>query len=199
MTRLAPLERLIERLTQLPGIGPRSAERIAFHLLKSSTEEATQLAEAIQDLKRTIRQCRQCLGLSDGELCAICGDARRDQGVICVVEEPKDVFAIEKTGSFHGVYHVLWGAIAPLEGLTADQLKIPELLQRLAASPAREVILATDHDQEGEATAMHVAELLKPRGVTVSRLAAGIPVGSHVEYTDQATLARALAGRQTLH
>ena len=198
MARLAPLERLIDCLTHLPGIGPRSAERIAFHLLKSSPEDAAQLAEAMLDLKRTIRQCRQCLGLSEGELCHLCSDPRRDQGMMCVVEEPKDVFVIEKTGSFNGVYHVLWGAIAPLEGIAADQLKVPELMQRLDAAPVREVILAMDHDQEGEATALHLAELLKNRGIKVSRLAAGIPVGSHVEYTDQATLARALEGRREL-
>ena len=196
MAHLAPLERLIECLVRLPGIGPRSAERIAFHVLKSTTEEADRLGQAIQELKRTLRQCRECLGLSDGELCAICADTRRDHNIICVVEEPKDIFAIEKTGSFHGVYHVMWGAIAPLEGLSEEQLKIPELLRRLEASSVREVILATDHDQEGEATALHVAELLKGRGVKISRLAAGIPVGSHVEYADQATLARALEGRR---
>ena len=197
MPRPAPLERLIESLTRLPGVGPRSAERMAFHLLASTAEEAQQLAAAILDLKRLVRQCRECLGLSEGEVCRICEDARRDHGIICVVEEPKDIFAIEKT-SFAGVYHVLWGAIAPLDGVAAAQLKIPELLKRLDTSTVREIIVATDHDQEGEATAMHLAELLKGRGVTVSRLAAGLPVGSHVEYTDQATLARALEGRRAL-
>ena len=197
MRRLAPLERLIEQLTQLPGIGPRSAERIAFHCLKASTQAATDLAQAIVDLKRTVRPCRECLGLSDGELCAICADTQRDHQLICVVEEPKDVFAIERTDSFQGVYHVLWGSIAPLEGISAEQLKVPELLKRLTPS-VREVIVATDHDQEGEATAFHMAELLKPRGIKVSRLAAGLPVGGNVEYTDQATLARALEGRRAL-
>ena len=196
MARLAPLERLIERLTQLPGIGPRSAERIAFHLLKSPADEASRLAHAILDLKESVRQCQRCLGLSEGELCHICADGRRDQQLICVVEEPKDVFAIEKTGSFPGVYHVLWGAIAPLEGMSAEQLKVPELLARLHGGGVQEIILATDHDQEGEATAMYVAERLKGHGVKISRLASGLPVGSNVEYTDQATLARALEGRR---
>lgn len=198
MARLAPLEQLMQRLTRLPGIGPRSAERIAFHLLQVPAAETQQLAQAIGDLKRLIRQCGECLGLSDGDLCHICGDAQRDRNFLCVVEEPKDLFAIEKTGTFHGVYHVLWGAIAPLDGISAEQLKIPELLRRLDQRAAREVILATDHDQEGEATALHLAELLKGRGVKVSRLAAGLPVGSNVEYTDQATLARALEGRREL-
>ena len=134
--------------------------------------------------------------MSEGELGHICADGRRDQQLICVVEEPKDVFAIEKTGSFPGVYHVLWGAIAPLEGMSAEQLKVPELLARLNGGGVQEIILATDHDQEGEATAMYVAERLKGRGVKISRLAAGLPVGSNVEYTDQATLARALEGRR---
>ncbi len=198
MTRLAPLGRLIECLTRLPGIGPRSAERIAFHLLKSAPEEAQQLTQAIQEFIRTVRPCRVCLGLSDGELCAICRDPQRDQHLLCIVEEPKDLLAIEKTGAFHGIYHVLWGAIAPLDGVSAAQLKIPELLRRVEQQSVSEVILATDHDQEGEATALHVGELLKARGITVSRLAAGIPVGSNVEYTDQATLTRALAGRHPL-
>jgi len=196
MTRLAPLERLLERLTRLPGIGPRSAERIAFHLLKSSTEESAQLAQAIQELKRSVRPCRTCFGLSDGDVCAICADQRRDHGIVCVVEQPKDALAIERTGSFTGVYHVLWGAIAPLEGLSADQLKIPELLQRTRHGSVREVILATDHDQEGETTALHIAQQLKGFHLTVTRLAAGVPVGSNVEYADQATLARALEGRR---
>jgi recombination protein RecR len=196
MGHLDSLQQVIDQLTKLPGIGPRSAERIAYHLLKSTTDEAAALAQAILHLKERMRQCQECLGLSEHALCSLCNDPQRDRHLICVVEEPKDLLAIEKTGSFHGVYHVLWGAITPLEGIGPDQLKIPELLERIEHHQAQEVILSMDHDQEGEATALHLAEIIKARGVQVSRLAAGIPVGSNVEYTDHATLTRALSGRQ---
>ena len=191
-----PLERLLEALERLPGIGPRSAERIAFHLLRGPQEDARQLAQAILDVKTQIRFCAVCYNLSEAERCRICQDPGRDPSVVCVVEEPKDVLAIEKTTAFRGLYHVLLGAIAPLDGIGPELLKINELLQRLQDSQVQEVILATDPDKEGELTANYIVKQLKPRNLRVTRIASGLPVGSHLEYADQATLAKALEGRR---
>lgn len=193
-----PLLRLLEALEKLPGVGPRSAERMAFHLLRTSRDDARQLAQAIADVKDHLRFCEICFNLSEGERCHICQDPARDASILCVVEEPKDVLSIEKTGAYRGLYHVLLGAIAPLDGIGPELLKIDELLHRLAAETIQEVIVATDADKDGELTASYLTKLIRPRGLKVTRIASGIPVGSHLEYADQATLARALEGRREL-
>lgn len=193
-----PLTRLLEALERLPGIGPRSAERIAFHLLRTPPEEARELSQAVSEIKERLRFCEVCFNLSEAPRCPICQDASRDATVLCIVEEPKDVLSIEKTGAFRGLYHVLLGAIAPLEGLGPELLKIDELFRRLADSSVQEVIIATDADKDGETTASYLSKLLNDRGIRVTRIASGIPVGSHLEYADQATLARALEGRREL-
>jgi len=197
-TYARPLLRLLEALEKLPGVGPRSAERMAFYLLRTSREESRQLAQAITDVKDHLRFCEVCFNLSEAERCRICQDASRDPAVLCVVEEPKDVLAIEKTGAFRGLYHVLLGAIAPLDGIGPELLKIDELLARLSDGAVQEVIIATDADKDGETTAAHLSRLLRPQGLKLTRIASGIPVGSHLEYADQATLARALEGRREL-
>ena len=193
-----PLMRLLEALEKLPGIGPRSAERMAFYLLRTSREEARQLAQAIEDVKDRLRFCEICFNLSEDERCQICQDPSRDPAALCVVEEPKDVLAIEKTGVYRGLYHVLLGAIAPLEGIGPELLKIDALMRRLSDGAVEEVILATDADKDGEITAAYLSTLIRPTGVKLTRIASGIPVGSHLEYADQATLARALEGRRLL-
>ena len=193
-----PLLRLLEALEKLPGVGPRSAERMAFYLLRTSREEARQLSQAIADVKDRLRFCAVCFNLSEEERCEICADPTRDPTLLCIVEEPKDVLSIEKTGAYHGLYHVLLGAIAPLDGIGPELLKIEELLQRLSDGAVQEVIVATDADKDGEVTAAYLSKLLRPRGVRLTRIASGIPVGSHLEYADQATLARALGGRREL-
>ena len=197
-TYAKPLMRLLEALEKLPGIGPRSAERIAFYLLRTSREETRLLAQAIADVRERLRFCEVCFNLSETERCPICQDASRDAAILCIVEEPKDVLAIEKTGAYRGLYHVLLGAIAPLEGIGPELLKIDELLSRLADGAVEEVIVATDADKDGETTAAYLSKLIRPRGLRVTRIASGIPVGSHLEYADQATLARALEGRREL-
>ncbi len=193
-----PLMRLLEALEKLPGIGPRSAERMAFYLLRTSREEARQLAQAITDVREHLRFCEVCFNLSEAPQCVICQDPARDPSVLCIVEEPKDVLAIEKTGAHHGLYHVLLGAIAPLDGIGPELLKIDELLRRLSDNVVREVIIATDADKDGEVTAAYLSKLIRPTGLRLTRIASGIPVGSHLEYADQATLARALEGRREL-
>ena len=193
-----PLMRLLEALEKLPGIGPRSAERMAFYLLRTSREEARQLAQAIENVRDRLRFCEICFNLSEDERCQICQDPSRDPSALCVVEEPKDVLAIEKTGAYRGLYHVLLGAIAPLEGIGPELLKIDELMRRLSDGAVEEVILATDADKDGEITAAYLSTLIRPTGVKLTRIASGIPVGSHLEYADQATLARALEGRREL-
>ena len=193
-----PLLRLLEALEKLPGIGPRSAERMAFYLLRTSREEASTLAQAIADVKDRLRFCEVCFNLSEAPRCVVCLDPSRDASVLCIVEEPKDVLAIEKTGAYRGLYHVLLGAIAPLEGIGPELLKIDELLRRLADGALEELIIATDADKDGESTAAYLTKLIRPRGLKVTRIASGIPVGSHLEYADQATLARALEGRREL-
>ena len=197
-TYARPLMRLLEALEKLPGVGPRSAERMAFYLLRTSREEARQLAQAISDVKDHLRFCEICFNLSEEPRCPICQDPSRDPSLLCVVEEPKDVLAIEKTGAYRGLYHVLLGAIAPLDGIGPELLKIDDLLRRLGEGLAQEVIIATDADKDGETTAAYLSELLRPRGVKLTRIASGIPVGSHLEYADQATLARALQDRREL-
>lgn len=193
-----PLQRLITELTRLPGIGRKTAERLAFFILKEDERFARDLAEALIDVKRNMRFCRLCYNVSAEELCEICADPRRNQGLICVVEEPKDIWAIEKSGSFSGVYHVLMGALSPLDGIGPDKLRIRELLQRLQAGKVEELIVATDPNVEGDATALYIAKLVKPLGVSVSRIASGLPVGGDLEYADSVTLAKALSGRRPL-
>jgi recombination protein RecR len=193
-----PLLRLLEALEKLPGVGPRSAERMAFHLLRTPKEDARQLAQAILDVKEQLRFCEVCFNLSEGERCRVCQDPSRDATTLCVVEEPKDVLAIEKTGTYRGLYHVLLGAIAPLDGIGPELLKIDELLRRLSEETVQEVIIATNADKDGEATAAYLFKLIHPKSLKLTRIASGLPVGSHVEYADQATLARALEGRREL-
>lgn len=190
------LKRLVEELSKLPGIGPKSAERIAMHVLKGSLDSAKALAYAIVKAKQNIHNCKICNNLTDEEVCFVCQDSRRDRTTICVVEEPKDVLAIEKSGVYRGVYHVLLGAISPLEGIKPEDLKIRELLHRINQNRAKEVIIATDSDAEGEVTALYLARLVKPQGVKTTRIACGIPAGGNLEYADQATLGKALQGRQ---
>ena len=198
VTYAKPLMRLLDALEKLPGVGPRSAERMAFYLLRTSREEVRQLSQAIAEIRDALRFCDVCFNLSETARCEICQDPSRDPSILCVVEEPKDVLAIEKTGAHRGLYHVLLGAIAPLDGIRPELLKIDELLQRLADGVVQEVIVATDADKDGETTAAHLSKLLRPQNLKLTRIASGIPVGSHLEYADQATLARALEGRREL-
>jgi len=197
-TYAPPVQTLIDELGRLPGIGPKSAQRIAFHLLKLPTPDAERLATAICDAKAKVRFCARCFNVAENDLCGICADERRDSTVLCVVEEARDIVALEKTGEFRGRYHVLLGAISPIEGIGPEQLKVRELLTRLADGSVTEVIVCTNPNVEGEATAMYLARLLKPLGLTVSRLASGLPVGGDLEYADELTLGRALEGRRTM-
>ena len=190
------LQALIDELGRLPGVGPKSAQRIAFHLLKVAPEDALRLADAIVALKENTTMCSRCFNVAEAELCAICSDPARDGGVICVVEDPRDVVAVEKTQEFRGHYHVLHGALNPIEGVGPDQLRISELLGRLDTEGVKEVILCTNPNLEGEATAMYLARLLGPLGVKVTRIASGLPVGGDLEYADELTLGRALEGRR---
>jgi recombination protein RecR len=194
-----PLRALIDELGRLPGIGPKSAQRIAFHILKVPTEDAHRLSDAIVAVKARTTLCDQCFNVAEGgALCAVCSDDRREESILCVVEDPRDIVAVERTGQFHGQYHVLGGALNPLEGIGPDQLKVRELLTRIDAGKIKEVIVCTNPNLEGEATAMYVARLLTPLGIVVSRLASGLPVGGDLEYADELTLGRALEGRRTL-
>ena len=193
-----PVQALIDELGRLPGIGPKSAQRIAFHLLKVPEDDANRLAHAIREAKAKVRFCSRCFNVAEGELCPICADERRDSSVLCVVEESRDVVAIEKTSEFRGRYHVLLGAISPLEGIGPEQLKIRELLARLEPEGVREVIVCTNPNTEGEVTAMYLARTLKPLGVEVTRIASGLPVGGDLEYADELTLGRALEGRRPI-
>lgn len=189
---------LIDELGRLPGVGPKSAQRIAFHILNSPAEEMEKLSAAITTVKRKVSFCEICGNISETPKCSICRDARRDTSLICVVEEPKDVSAIERTGSFDGRYHVLGGSINPMQGIGPEQLRIRQLVTRLADENVQEIILAMDPNLEGEATATYLSRLLNPIGVTVSRLASGLPVGGDLEYADEITLGRALEGRRIL-
>jgi recombination protein RecR len=191
-----PLTRLIEELQRLPGIGPKGAQRLAFHMLKAPRENADRLAVAIRELKERVTYCSVCNNITDTDPCTFCRSAERDQHVICVVEEPQNVSAVEKTREFKGVYHVLMGALSPLQGIGPDDLKIRGLLARIAAGGVTEVILATNPNVEGEATALYLARLLKPLGVRVTRIAMGVPVGSDLEYADEVTMHKALEGRR---
>ena len=193
-----PVQALIDELGRLPGIGPKSAQRIAFHLLKVSPDDANRLAHAIRDAKEKVRFCERCFNVADGPLCPICSDDRRDPTIVCVVEESRDIVAIERTGEFRGRYHVLLGAMSPLEGIGPEQLKIRELLNRIGPEGIEEVIVCTNPNTEGEVTAMYLARMLKPLGLTVTRIASGLPVGGDLEYADELTLGRALEGRRAI-
>jgi len=190
------VDRLIKELTRLPGVGPRSAQRLAFHILRQRPEQILPLAEAIVEVKERIGFCRRCFNLAEGELCTVCADTRRDGGVICVVEQPADIVPVERTGEFRGLYHVLGGALSPLDGVDPDDLHINELLARVDDT-VHEVILATNPTMTGEATAMYIADQL-PGRVRVTRLASGLPVGGDLEYADELTLGRAFTGRRSL-
>ena len=189
---------LIEELGRLPGIGPKGAQRIAFHILSADTHDIDKLADALKRVKQLVRVCEICFNVSEEDRCRICRDPRRTDENICVVEESKDVIAVERTGEFRGRYHVLGGAINPLEGIGPDNLRIRELMTRLQSGETKELILATDPNTEGEATATYLALLVKPMGLTVSRLASGLPVGGDLEYADEITLGRAFEGRRVL-
>jgi recombination protein RecR len=191
-----PVQDLIDELGRLPGVGPKSAQRIAFHLLKLPRDDALRLAGAIVEVKEKVAFCARCFNVAEGDECGICADPRRDPTVVCVVEEPRDIVAVEKTGEFHGRYHVLQGAISPIEGIGPDQLRVKELLARLEHEEVAEVILCTNPNIEGEATAMYLGRLLGPLGVRVTRIASGLPVGGDLEYADELTLGRALEGRR---
>jgi recombination protein RecR len=193
-----PVQDLIDELGRLPGVGPKSAQRIAFHLLKVDSTDAERLAHAITEVKARVHFCRLCWNVAEGDICRICKDPRRDPTLVCVVEEPRDLVAVEKTREFRGRYHVLGGAISPIEGVGPDDLHIRELLGRIQPDGIREVIMATNPNVEGEATAMYLARLLSPLGVRVTRLASGLPVGGDLEYADEVTLGRAFAGRREM-
>jgi len=191
-----PVQDLIDELGRLPGIGPKSAQRIAFHLLGTDPADLTRLQTALQRVKDEVRFCELCGNVAEDVLCRICGDSRRDAGIICVVEEPKDVAAVERTREFKGKYHVLGGAISPIDGIGPEQLRIEPLLKRIAGPEVNEVIIATDPNMEGEATATYLIRLLRPfPGLSVTRLASGLPVGGDLEYADEVTLGRAFSGR----
>jgi recombination protein RecR len=191
------MARLIEELTRLPGVGPKTAQRLSYFMIGMSEEEVHNLATAIVEAKQRIKFCSQCFQLTEEDPCPFCSDDRRDRTIICVVEEPRDVLAIERTKEFHGLYHVLHGAISPLEGIGPEDLRITELMSRLGPE-VKEVLLATDPNVEGEATAMYLARLIKPLGIRVTRMAHGMPVGSDLEYVDEVTLGKALEGRREL-
>jgi len=193
-----PIQALIDELSRLPGVGPKSAQRLAFYIVKAPADEAKRLAEALLDAKEKIFFCRECGNVAEGELCRICRDPGRDATVICVVEEPKDAATVEKAGVIKGRYHVLGGAISPLDGVGPDDLRVQQLLDRVERNGVKEVILATNPNLEGNATAMYVAALLKPLGVAVTRLASGLPVGGDLEYADEVTLSQALEGRREM-
>lgn len=194
----AALQNLADQFARLPGIGGKTAQRLAFYVLGLSEESAQEFADAIEEAKRSVHTCPVCQNLTDRELCPICADDMRDHGVICVVAEPKDVIAMERSREFRGVYHVLHGVISPLNHVTQDDIKVKELLLRVGSENVREVIMATNPDTEGEATAMYISRLLRPMEVKVTRLAYGVPVGSQLEYADEVTLSRALEGRQEI-
>ena len=191
-----PIQELVDELGRLPGVGPRSAQRIAFYLLETDRDSALRLANAIAEVKDRIRLCERCFNVAETELCTICSDPRRDATVICVVEDPRDIVAVERTREFHGTYHVLGGALSPIDGVGPEQLRVRPLLVRLGAAGVAEVILCTNPNLEGEATAMYLARLLLPLGVKVTRIASGLPVGGDLEYADELTLGRAIEGRR---
>lgn len=193
-----PINQLIEEFAKLPGIGRKTAQRLAFHILSLDNESALNLANSIVNAKKNIRYCSKCYNLTDKNPCDICENTKRDQTVICVVESPKDVAAMERTREFHGLYHVLHGSISPMDGIGPNDIKIKELLQRLSSLDVKEIIVATNSTIEGEATAMYLSKLLKPMGIIISRIAHGIPVGGDLEYADEVTLSKALEGRREI-
>lgn len=193
-----PITRVVDELSRLPGIGPKTAQRLTYFLLRAPSEQAEALAEAVLELKRKLVLCERCFNITDRTPCEVCSDPERESNRICVVEEPLDVVAIERTGQYKGTYHVLHGAISPIEGIGPDELKIRELLGRLQSAQVEEVILATNPNLEGDATAMYLTRLLQPLGITVTRLARGLPVGGDLEYADEITLSNALAGRSQI-
>ncbi len=193
-----PIQDLVDELNRLPGIGPKTAQRLAFHIIKNAEQDARRLAGAIVQAKERMRFCRECFGVAEGELCKLCADPSRDADTICVVEEPNDVSVLERSGGIRGRYHVLGGAISPMQGIGPDDLRVQELLDRVGRNGVSEVILAMNPNLEGNATAMYVAGLLKPLGVRVTRLASGLPVGGDLEYADEVTLGRAFAGRRAV-
>lgn len=195
---LGTIEKLIEQLMKLPGIGRRSAQRIVYHILEATKEEVALLGEAIANVKAHVRFCSVCNNFSESEVCGICSDSRRDKKIICVVESPKDVENIERSATFHGTYHVLLGAISPLEGRGPHDLKVDGLIERIKSGAVQEVVIATDSDTEGEATAIFLTKLIRPLGVKAMRIGIGLPVGSNLEYADPATLARAIEGRREI-
>ena len=193
-----PLEILIEQFAKLPGIGKKTATRLAFHVLNSSNEDAKAFADAITNAKSQVKLCKVCQNITDTEICTLCESPKRDNSIICVTESPKDVISIEKTNEYHGLYHVLHGAISPMDNIGPNDIKIPELLERLKDDMVKEVIMATNPTIEGEATAMYIAKLIKPFGIKVTRIAHGIPVGGDLEYADEITLTRAMEGRREM-
>ncbi|MEE0845752.1 MAG: recombination mediator RecR [Eggerthellaceae bacterium] len=192
------IQKLLDELERLPGIGPKSAQRIAYWLLNTDKATALRLADAIVEVKDTVRFCSRCFNYAEGDLCEICASSKRDGGTLCVVSEPRDIPPIERTGVFNGIYHVLGGALSPMEGIGPDDLHIADLLKRLGAEDVQEVVLATNPDIEGETTAAYLARLIKPLGIKVTRLASGLPVGGDLEFADEVTLGRALEARQPL-
>jgi recombination protein RecR len=197
-TYARPVERLITELSKLPSIGPSSAQRIAFHIIRGRSEDALGLAEALREVKERIKPCRRCFNLTEAEECEICRDARRDRSAICVVEDPYDIGPIERTGEYRGLYHVLGGALSPLDGVEPEDLRVAELLERIEKEEIKEVVIATNPNTTGEATAMFIAQEVKDLPVRVTALASGLPVGGDLEYADEVTLGRAFAGRREL-
>ncbi len=194
----ASMKLLIEEFSKMPGIGPKTAQRLAFYILRTSKDEAEALAAAVRKVKESVRFCRACNNLSDEEICEICKSSSRNKSLLCVVEEPNDIVTIEKAGNFNGVYHVLLGSLSPLDGIGPDELKIKELLERVKKEKFKEIIIATDFNTEGEATALYLIKMLKGSGAKLTRVAYGIPVGGGLEYADQATIAKAFEGRREL-
>ena len=193
-----PIQDLVDELGRLPGVGPKSAQRIAFHLLRVPKEDALRLAKSIVEVKERTRLCTRCFNVGEGELCLICSDSRRDSSVVCVVEDPRDIVAVERTREFRGTYHVLGGALNPIEGVGPDQLRVRDLLRRIEEESVTEVILCTNPNIEGDATSIYLARLLGPLNIRVTRIASGLPVGGDLEYADALTLGRALEGRREI-
>lgn len=193
-----PIARLLEELERLPGVGPKSAQRIAYWLLTADSADAERLAGAITEVKRTIHFCPICFNFAEQELCSVCSDPERDRTIVCVVEEPRDLVAVDRTGEFHGTYHVLQGAISPIDGIGPERLRVRELIDRLAGDEITEVLIATNPNVEGETTALYLARLIKPLGIRVTRIASGLPVGGDLEFADEVTLGRALECRREM-
>jgi len=193
-----PIARLLEELERLPGVGPKSAQRIAYWLLTADSADAERLAAAIVEVKRTIHFCPVCFNFAEDDLCSVCADNERDRTMLCVVEEPRDLIAVDRTGEFHGVYHVLQGAISPIDGIGPERLRVHELIGRLGENEITEVVIATNPNVEGETTALYLARLIKPLGIKVTRIASGLPVGGDLEYADEVTLGRALEARREM-